>query len=169
MGATRIMTSFSAAILASMKGGQWQQALSMGYRRPARAVMTYGPPTPAASLRSKWREFADCVAIDTFELADAQAVNKTFLNMVDMASRYQIVKPVASRSPKVIWEAFLDGWLSPLGIPLAVMADMGGEFEREVKEELESMGCRVLASAPYSPTQNAICERHSVVRWSWQC
>ena len=39
------------------------------------------------------------------------------------------------------------------------MADMGGEFEREVKEELECMGSRIVSSAPYSPTQNAVCER----------
>ncbi|CAK0884865.1 unnamed protein product, partial [Prorocentrum cordatum] len=33
-------------------------------------------------------------------------------------------------------------------------------LEREVKEELETMGSRIVSSALYSPTQNAICERH---------
>eukprot|EP00959_Pyramimonas_sp_CCMP1952_P072470 1513755-Pyramimonas_sp.AAC.1 len=37
---------------------------------------------------------------------------------------------------------------------------MGGEFEREVKEEQETMGSRIVSSAPCSPTQRAICERH---------
>ena len=40
------------------------------------------------------------------------------------------------------------------------MADMGGEFEPEGKEELEAMGSRSNPTAPYSPTQNAVCERH---------
>ena len=63
-------------------------------------------------------------------------------------------------STATVWRALLDTWLLTLGVPNAVMADMGGEFEREVKEELETMGSKIISSAPYSPTQNAICERH---------
>ena len=40
------------------------------------------------------------------------------------------------------------------------MTDQGGEFEREVKEELEGLGCRQPAAAALAPTQNAVCERH---------
>ena len=54
----------------------------------------------------------------------------------------------------------LDKRFLALGAPDAAMADMGGEFEREVKEELEAMGSNIISSAPYSPTQNATCERH---------
>ncbi|CAK0899794.1 unnamed protein product, partial [Prorocentrum cordatum] len=78
------------------------------------------------------KEFGDCLAIDTFELADAQGGSK----------------------------AMLDSWSLTLGGPNSVIADMGGEFEREVKDELECMGSRIVSSASYSPTQNAICEMH---------
>eukprot|EP00974_Lingulodinium_polyedra_P095828 9289050-Lingulodinium_polyedra.AAC.1 len=37
---------------------------------------------------------------------------------------------------------------------------MGGEFEREVKEELEALGCKLPSSAAHNPTQNAVRERH---------
>eukprot|EP00959_Pyramimonas_sp_CCMP1952_P278892 5831214-Pyramimonas_sp.AAC.1 len=77
-----------------------------------------------------------------------------------MASKYQIFVLVTSRKPTVVWEAMLDSWLLALGVPNVVMADMGGEFEREVKEELDTMGSRIVSSSPYSPTQNVICERH---------
>ncbi len=100
------------------------------------------------------------MTIDTFELADADGTVVIVLNQIDLASKYQIVVPIASRKPTVVWQAMLDTWLLTLGVPNAVMADMGGEFEREVKEELETMGSRVISSAPYSPTQNGICERH---------
>eukprot|EP00974_Lingulodinium_polyedra_P101636 9843243-Lingulodinium_polyedra.AAC.1 len=57
------------------------------------------PPAMPASLRDKWREFNDCVAIDLFTLTDARGVQQQFLNMVDMASRYQLVTPIAGKSP----------------------------------------------------------------------
>eukprot|EP00974_Lingulodinium_polyedra_P046123 4421330-Lingulodinium_polyedra.AAC.1 len=51
-------------------------------------------------------------------------------------------------------------WLQVLGVPNVVLADLGGEFEREVKEELEAFGCKLPSAAAYNPTQNAVCERH---------
>ena len=49
------------------------------------------------------------------------------------------------------------GWAGP---PRASIADLGGEFEREFRSELESMGTELVATAALSPTQNSVCERH---------
>ena len=47
---------------------------------------------PPASLR-KWKEFGECVAIDLFSLGDSGCGSASFLNMLDMASRYNVVFP----------------------------------------------------------------------------
>ena len=141
-------------------GSKYAIAAALVHHCPTCLKLATPPSTAASSLRNRWKEFGDCLAIDTFELADAKGVSRVFLNMIDMASKYQIVVMTVSRKPTVIWQAMLDSWLLTLGVPNVVMADMGGEFEREVKEELECMGSRIVSSAPYNPTQNAICERH---------
>ena len=50
----------------------------------------------------------------------------------------------------------LDKRILALGAPDAAMADMGGEFEREVKEELGAMGSKNMSSTPMQPDA----ERH---------
>ncbi|CAE8601098.1 unnamed protein product [Polarella glacialis] len=116
-------------------------------------------PDLPAQLRQRWRKFGDAVAVDLLMLADWNKQPRTFLNILDMASRYQVVAPVASKEPKVVFSAFLRAWLIPLGIPQLVLSDRGGEFNREFSEQLELMGSRVVTTAALSPTQNAPCER----------
>ena len=60
--------------------------------------LTEPSPVPAASLR-RWTEFGQCVALDLFMFADITGENGLFLNMLDMASHYQVVFPVSSFLP----------------------------------------------------------------------
>ena len=116
-------------------------------------------PAPAASFRDKWKEFGDCVAIDLFQLADTLGNTKTFVNAVDMASRFQIVATCESKHPRVVFATFMGVWCSWAGLPKAVLSDRGGEFNKEFSEELEAMNVELISSAAISPTQNAVCER----------
>ena len=93
---------------------------------------------PAASLR-KWKEFGECVAIDLFMLGDCGAESATFLNMVDMASRYQVVFPIADKNPITVFYGFLMGWCMTLGIPANTRFDVGGEFEAAFAEMAEQV------------------------------
>ena len=113
---------------------------------------------PKASLR-KWKEFGECVAIDLFSLGDSKGNTATFLNMLDMASRYSVVFPVADKNPVTVFYGFLMGWCMNLGIPQNCRFDMGGEFEAGFAEMTEQIGSRLLPCAAVSPTQNAPCER----------
>ncbi|CAE8719458.1 unnamed protein product [Polarella glacialis] len=115
-------------------------------------------PTPSRSLR-RWQNFGDCVAVDLFSLADCHGHSLTFLNAIDMASRYQVVTFVPSKSPLVIYKAFMKTWVTPFGVPKAVLTDLGGEFNREFSQELSDLGSQMLTSAAISPTQNAVAER----------
>eukprot|EP00959_Pyramimonas_sp_CCMP1952_P041446 866836-Pyramimonas_sp.AAC.1 len=49
--------------------------------------------------------------------------------------------------------------MSWAGPPQASIADLGGEFEREFRSELEGMGAELIAAAALGPTQNIVCER----------
>ncbi|CAK0878068.1 unnamed protein product, partial [Prorocentrum cordatum] len=62
-------------------------------------------------------------------------------------------RPIASRTTP------LTRWMSWAGPPQASIADLGGEFEREFRSELEGMGAELIAAAALGPTQNIVCER----------
>jgi hypothetical protein len=94
-----------------------------------------------------------------FQLADTLGNTKTFVNAVDMASRFQIVAPCESKHPRVVFATFMGTWCCWAGLPKAVLSDRGGEFNKEFSEELEAMNVELLNSAAISPTQNAVCER----------
>ena len=91
--------------------------------------------------------------------ADITGENGLFLNMLDMASHYQVVFPVADKNPLTVFYGFLLGWCLTLGVPERLRFDLGGEFESSFSELAEQIGCRLLPAASVSPTQNAPCER----------
>ena len=120
--------------------------------------LTEPSPVPAASLR-RWTEFGQCVALDLFMFADITGQNGLFLNMLDMASHYQVVFLVADKNPLTVVYRFLLGWCLTLGVPECLRFDLGGEFESSFSELAEQIGCRLLPAAAVSPTQNGPCER----------
>ena len=103
--------------------------------------LTEPSPLPAASLR-RWTEFG-------------WRKRSVFFNMLDMASHYQVVFPVADKNPLTVFYGFLLGWCLTLGVPECHRF----EFESSFSELAEQIGCRLLPAASVSPTQNAPCER----------
>ena len=108
--------------------------------------LTEPSPVPAASLR-RWTEFGQYVALDLFMFADITGENGLFLNMLDMASHYQVVFPVADKNPLTFFYGFLLGWCLTLGVPECLQFDLGGEFESSFSELAEQIGCRLLPAA----------------------
>ena len=91
--------------------------------------------------------------------ADVTGEKVLFLNMLDMASHYQVVFPAADKDPLTVFYGFLLGWCLTLGVPECLRFDLGGAFESSFSELAEQIGCRLLPAASVSPTQNAPCER----------
>ena len=118
-------------------------------------------PKPAnpAKLDSRWKKFGDLVCVDLFTLSDVDENQWSFLNAVDKVSGYQLCAPVRSKRPDEVLKVFTRLWLTPFGIPHNVLADGGGEFEREFGGTLEDYGATILKTAAYSPTQNSTAER----------
>lgn len=63
----------------------------------------------------------------------------------------------------MVWRPLLTTWLQTPSVPKAVLSHQGGEFQLEVKAELEALGARLASTAEYNPTQNADVERHGAV------
>ena len=82
------------------------------------------------------KDFGDTVAIDLFSLADCFGQTQQFLNSVDLASAFQIVVPVDSKHPSHVYEKLFDYWIVWAGPPDRLVCDNGGEFKRELSEEL---------------------------------
>ena len=118
------------------------------------------PSTVLPARLNKHTEFGQCVSADTFELADARGTRVLFLNLLDVASRLQLVTPTYGRHPRAIFQRFCEGWASWAGPPERLRVDMGGEFQGEFAEELETFGAQLVPVAAFSPTQNALVERH---------
>ena len=83
--------------------------------------------------------FGDLVCVDLFSLSDVDENQWSFLNAVDKVSGYQLCAPVRSKRPDEVLKVFTRRWSTPFGIPHNVLADGGGEFEREFGENLKNM------------------------------
>ena len=53
------------------------------------------------------RDFGEYVAIGLFSLADCPSNTKQFMNIICMASGFQLVTPVKSKHPMEVWTNFL--------------------------------------------------------------
>ena len=74
------------------------------------------PSSVLAASLGRWTEFAQCVALDLFMFADITGGKRSFLNMLDMASHYQVVFLVADKNPLTVFYGFLLGWCLTLGV-----------------------------------------------------
>ena len=84
------------------------------------------PSTRRPSMLSKATEFGDHVAVDLFVLDDINRESFTFLNVIDIATRFQVVTVCRSKRPDDVWGAFENCWLSWAGPPDKLTADQGG-------------------------------------------
>lgn len=73
-------------------------------------------------------------------------VERAFPKRADMEYKQALVTLVDLRLV-VVSMALLSTWLRSLGSPKAVLWDQGGELLREVEQDLEAMGTRLLRSA----------------------
>ena len=106
-----------------------------------------------------YTEFNQCVGVDLFTLADSHEQVFVFLNMVDLATRFNICFPVPSKRPddvlsvlEMVWI-----WASPMS---HLISDIGGEFEGELGEFMEAHGIRQYFTASEAPWQNGPVERN---------
>ena len=95
-----------------------------------------------SKLADTYTEFNQGVGVDLFVLADSDEQVCKFLNIVDLATRFNICFPVPSKGPDDVLSALEMVWISWAGPTNHLISDMGGEFEGELGEFMEAHGIR---------------------------
>ena len=118
-----------------------------------------GPHLPARLRTDK--AFGGTAAIDLFVLADYDGNLLSFIKTFStLRALFGVVAMAPSKHSKIVWDHFFTHWITPFGVPRRLIYDQGGEFERELEQELEDMGCEPMPTTTITLQQNAVCERH---------
>lgn len=102
--------------------------------------------------------FNDLLCVDTFEVELPK--RKLKLNIVDMATRYQVCIPLwKGIEIKQVRKAYRRYWKRRAGVPKAIVSDGGPEFGAAWTDHLAGDGTEHCVTASYAPWQNGVCER----------
>ena len=121
-----------------------------------------------AKLADTYTEFNQGVGVDLFVLADTDEQVFEFLNIVDLATRFNIYFPMPSKRPDdvlSVLELVWIYWADPMN---HLISDMGGEFEGELGEFMEAHGIPQYFTASEAPWQDGLVERNGGM-WKSGC
>ena len=113
-----------------------------------------------AKLADTYTEFNQGVRVDIFVLADSNEQVFEFLDIVDLATRFNICFPVPSKRPDDVFSVLQMVWINGAGPMSHLISDMGGEFEGELGECMDGHGIRQYFKASEGPWQNGRVERN---------
>jgi len=110
-------------------------------------------PVPAACFSH--------VHVDLVGLLPHSAKGHSYLlTMVDRATRWPEVVPLASITAEEVADAFVDTWVSRYGVPATVTIDKGTQFTSSTWACLcSSLGMRHITMTSYHPQSNGLVER----------
>ena len=110
---------------------------------------------PASAL-----DFNEAVALDIIWLDTVDAKNIPALNIVDLASTYQVVVPLSSTKSAEVSDAFVSGWIQWAGAPGFVLVDLDSAFKDKFLTLMDQKSIVVRAAAGQAHWQNGVAERH---------
>ena len=82
------------------------------------------------------------VGVDLLMLADSDEQVFEFLNIVDLATRFNICFPVPYKRPDDVLSVLEMVWINWAGPMSHLISDVGGELEGELGEFMEAHGIR---------------------------
>lgn len=109
---------------------------------------------PAALL-----DFNEAVALDIIFLDTLESTGIPALNMVDLASTYQVVVPIENRKSETVAQAFYRHWISWAGVPGRLVLDLDTAFQDSFWELTSDHGISMKSAAGQAHWQNGIAER----------
>ena len=119
---------------------------------------------PAALL-----DFNEAVALDIIFLDTLDTTGHLALNMVDMASTYQVVIPIPNRKSSTVADTFYRHWISWAGVPGRLVLDLDTAFQDSFWELTSDESISMRAAAGQAHWQNGIAERYgSTWKDVWQ-
>ena len=113
---------------------------------------------PAALL-----DFGDAVALDIIYIDTVESKGNLALNMVDVASSYQVVVPLESRHADVVTDTFYKHWVSWAGTPFKIVLDLDTGFQDSFWKITAGDGIAMKSAAGQAHWQNGVAERYMEV------
>ena len=105
-------------------------------------------------------DFNEAVAVDIIFIDTLENKNHLALNMVDVASSYQVVVPLESSHANVVAETFYKFWVSWAGTPVKLVLDLDTGFQDSFWELTSGDGIGMRCAAGQAHWQNGIAERY---------
>ena len=105
-------------------------------------------------------DFNEAVAADILWIDAVDVKNKPCLNLVDLASTYQVVIPLDSTKSEDVAHAFVTGWIRWAGVPKHLLTDLDSAFKDSFLTMLDQRCIVTRCAAGQAHWQNAVAERH---------
>ena len=86
--------------------------------------------------------------------------NVPVLNMVDLATSYQMLEPLQNMHASHVWEKFMSTWCRTFGMPDVILLDQGREFSGQFAARATDAGALLRVIGARAPWQNGKTERH---------
>ena len=119
---------------------------------------------PTATMPYRPTRFNAVVGLDLKEIHDYSKKRYYCLNILDLATCFNILIPLPDKSSKTVAQAFRWAWLNWAGVPEKIVCDSGTEFYKSFTSEvLENLGIKSRFIPTEAQWQNGMVERHGQV------
>ena len=123
------------------------------------------PPSriPRVSLPYRPTRFNAVVGLDLKLVKDSKGDIYYILNILDLATAFNVCCVVPDKTPKSIADAFKHYWMNWAGNPEKVVADKGTEYYTDFQHMLSDLGIAYRLVPVEAPWQHGMVERHGQV------
>ena len=128
-------------------------------RQELKPTFSNKPPLKPVQASSVWKQVqADLVSMEHMPSAVGETTYKYVLSVIDVFSRFLILRPVASKSAAEIADT-LTGIFAEHGAPEIFQTDQGSEFKGSVDALMSKLKVNIIRSRPYHPQSQGKDER----------
>jgi len=104
------------------------------------------------------------IAIDSIHISESKAGNTHMLTIIDLATRYTVLKPIKDLTAKNAAKAIME-YIYVYGIPNTICSDNGSQFQSVFEETIAILKAEDYKIKAYSHQENGIVERaHREIR-----
>jgi hypothetical protein len=103
------------------------------------------------------------VGIDIKFVLDSDQVQHTLLNILDLATTFQVCVPLPTKQAEEVVQAFENRWVNWAGVPDVLVFDKGTEYLEVFRNMVERFGINTRVTPVESPWQQGMVERHGGV------
>ena len=123
------------------------------------------PPAriPRVTMPYRPTRFNHVVGLDVKEVKDSNGTRFHCLNILDLATAFNVFVPLADTSARSITHAFKWAWVNWAGTPEKIVCDQGRDFYGTFQEFCSQMGIKSRFIPTEGQWQNGMVERHGGV------